>query len=207
MDINISVPACLDFLRRKKEFLVQLLVELVEYEASLRGDKCGIRIGVLLVPHVHDRLALFVYFIHHADEILLVIPVIPVALGHYRFYPFQRVLDNIMHYGNGNPFFTHFIHLVDYGHADPALLLVRELGKCTVCGFSDGHNDFLYIEILRATVFLDDLYLFFGLVKFSIIFHIDTSCFYYFSSLICLIMIYMIRPPLHRGMRLLTDVI
>ncbi len=111
MDIDISVPACLYLLCRQEKLLVKLLVKLVKYQAPFRGDKRRVGIGVLLIPDIHDGLALFVNVIHHAHEILLIISIIAVALRHNRLHVLKGALDNVVHDRNRNLACLHLVNL------------------------------------------------------------------------------------------------
>ena len=97
MDVNITVLACLKLIPVHEKLAVQFLVQFVEDQASLGSDKSAVRISVALVPDVADGLTLRIYFIHHVDEIRLVISVITVALGNCRIYLFQRALYDVVH--------------------------------------------------------------------------------------------------------------
>ena len=63
MDIDVAVPDGLDLLHRQEELFIQLLIQLIKNKTSLGRYKSAVRIAVLLVPDIHDRLALFINFI------------------------------------------------------------------------------------------------------------------------------------------------
>ncbi len=86
MDINIAILAGLQLVPGHKKFPVQFLVQLIEDQAPLCGHQGTVCVGIALIADIADGLALCIYIIHHMDEILLVVPVIPVALGHCRVH-------------------------------------------------------------------------------------------------------------------------
>ena len=154
MNIDIAVPTSLNLVRGHKEFLIKLLVQLVEDQTPFRGHQCRIRIGILLVSYVHDGLALFIYIIQHTHKVLLIIAVIPIALSHHRLHLLQSVLHDIVHHRNGDFLHTHLIDLVHHVLTDPAFLLHAELGQSPIGAFAYGIYDFLHIEGFSASVLL-----------------------------------------------------
>ena len=45
-------------------------------EPPFRGYKGAVRIGIFLVPHIHNGLAFLIYIVHHPHEILFIIPLL-----------------------------------------------------------------------------------------------------------------------------------
>ena len=160
MHINIAVAAGLNLLRGHKELLIQLLVKLIENQASLGGDKGAVCVGVFLVAHIHDGLTFFVDVVHHPHEILLVIPVVAVALRNNGLDLLQCALHNIVHNGNGNPVLFQLIYLVHHILADMPLFFLRKFGQGPVCALSHRINHLLNIKAFQAPVFFYDLNLF-----------------------------------------------
>ena len=89
MHIDIAVAARLQFFGRQEELLVQFLVQLVEDQGTLGGNQCRVRIGILLIPDIHNGLALLVHIIKHTHEVLLIVAVIAVTLCHDGLYIFE----------------------------------------------------------------------------------------------------------------------
>ena len=154
MYIDISVPAGLYFLRSHEKFLVELLVQLIENQASLGGYQRGVRIGILLVPDIHNGLALLIYIVQHPHKILFIVPVIPVTLRHHRLHLFQRAFHDIVHNGDRHIFQSQLVHFINHAPADPTLLFFRESGQCPVCALRHGIDHLLYIEGLPASILL-----------------------------------------------------
>ena len=152
MDVNITVPAGLDFLHRHKKLLVQLLIELIKNKASLCGYKGAVGIGVFLVPHIHDGLAFLIDIVHHTHEILFIIPVVPVAFRHNGLDFLKSALHNIVHNRNRNPVRFHLVHLIDDKFADMLLFLFRKLGKRPVSAFPYSVDYLLDVKSLQAPV-------------------------------------------------------
>ena len=174
MDIDITVPARLDLFRGHKKFLVKLLIKLIKNQAALRGDKGAVRISVLLVADVHDRLALLVDVVHHAHKILLVIAVIAVALRHNRLHVLQRTLHNIVHDLDRYLLLVQLVHLVNYRLADMTLLLLRKLREGTVCALPHCIDDLLDIKCLQTAILLDHFHTLIRLVLKTVILPIRT---------------------------------
>ena len=86
MYINITVPARLYLLRRHKELLIQLLIQLIKNKAPLGGNQRRIRVGILLVSNVHNGLAFLIYVVQHTHKILFIIPIIAITLCHNGLY-------------------------------------------------------------------------------------------------------------------------
>ena len=154
MDIDIPVPAGLNLLRGHEKFLIQFLVQLIEHQAPLGGHKRRVRIGVLLVPDIHDGLALLVHIVQHPHKVLLVIAVVPITLGHHGLYLLQSALHDIMHHGNGNLVLLHLIDLINNILADTALVLRSKLCQSPVGALGHRIDHLLYIEVLPASVLL-----------------------------------------------------
>ena len=155
MHINITVPARLDFLCCHEELLIKFLIKLIKDQASFGGYKGAVRIGIFLIPYIHDRLALFVNIIHHADKILLIIPVIPIAFCHDGFYLFQRAFHDIMHNGNRDLIFLKLIDFIYNILTNMLFFILCKLGKCPVCTFPHSVHYLLNIERLKASILLD----------------------------------------------------
>ena len=156
MHINISVPACLNLFRRHKKLLIQFLIQLVKNQTPFGGYQRRIRVGVFLVAHIHDRLALFIYIVQHTDKILFIIPIIPITLGYDGLHLFQRALHNIVHHRNGDCIRFHFFHFGNHILTDVPFLLVRKPGQRTVCGFPHRINDLLHMKCFPAAVLFND---------------------------------------------------
>ena len=156
MHIDIAVAARLQFLHREEEFLIQLLVELVENQRTLGGHQRGVRVGVLLVADVHNRLALAVDLVEHVDEVLLVVAVVAVALGDNRVDRLERALDDVVHLGDGNLVLAHLQNAAVHEGADLFIVLVGEGDERTVGGFRHRGDDFLYVVVLKRAVLFDD---------------------------------------------------
>ena len=157
MNIEIAVPDRLDFLRGKEEFLVKFPIELIENQTPLGGYQSTVRVGVLLVPDVHDGLTLGVHFIQHLDKILFVVPVVPIALGDGGVHSLQRPLHDIVHLGDGHLLYAKLRHPFFHELADEALLFLRKRDENTVRGFVDRVHHLLHVEIFQRPVFLDNL--------------------------------------------------
>ena len=157
MHINIAVAAGLNLLRGHKELLIQLLVKLIENQASLGGDKGAVCVGVFLVAHIHDGLTFFVDVVHHPHEILLVIPVIPVTFCYDGFYFLQGAFHNIMHNGDRNLILLQFCHFINYILANMLFFLFCKLRKRTVCAFPYRINYLLHIKSFQASILLNYL--------------------------------------------------
>ncbi len=183
MDIDIAVPAGLNLLHGHKKFLVEFLVELIKDQAPLGGNQGAVRVGVLLVPHVHDGLALFVHVVHHAHKILFIVAVIPVTLSHNGLDALQSALHNIVHDGDGNLILLHLVYLVHHKLTDMLLLLIGKFGKSPVGALPYRIDHLLHVKSLQASVFLDDLDLSLGLKQsavsgrsiFLLVFHVTSS--------------------------------
>ena len=156
MHVDIAVAARLQFLDREEEFLIQLLVELVEDQRALGGHQRGVRVGVLLVADVHDRLALAVDLIEHVDEVLLVVAVIAVALGDSRVDRLQRGLNDVVHFGDGDLVLAHLQHAAVHKGTDLPIVLVGKGDERSVGGFGHGSDDLLYVVVLACAVFFND---------------------------------------------------
>ena len=159
MHVDITVPAGLDLLRGHKKLLIQFLVQLIEDQASLGGNQSGIRIGILLIPDVHDGLALLVHVVQHPHEVLLVVAVIPVALRHDGLHLLQRALHHVMHHRDRDLVAFQLIHLLDHIAADLPVFLVRKPGQGAVGALSHRIDDLLDIEHFLRSVLLDHLYI------------------------------------------------
>ena len=157
MDINVTVPASLDFLHRHKKLLVQLLIELIKNKASLCGYKGAVGIGIFLVPHIHDRLAFLIDIVHHTHEILFIIPVVPIAFRHNGLDFLKSALHNIVHNGNRNPVGSHLIHLFNNKFADMLLFLFRKPGKRPVSAFPYSVDYLLDVKSLQTPVLFNHL--------------------------------------------------
>ena len=184
MNIDIAVPARLNFLRREKKLLIKLFVKLVKNKAPFRRNERGVRIGILLIAYIHDGLTLLIHIIHHAHKILFVIPVIAIALRHNRLHILQRTLHNVMHHRNGNPAGVHTVNLVDHILTDLTLLGICELRECTIGRFSHRSDDLLHIKCLFAAIFFDDINGPFRLIKHTVIHflaHFNPTPLYVFS--------------------------
>ena len=79
MHINIAVTTCLNLFRGQEEFLIQFLIQLIKDQTTLGRYQSGIRIGIFLIPDVHDGLTLFIDIIQHPYEILLIVTIIAIA--------------------------------------------------------------------------------------------------------------------------------
>ena len=169
MHVDITVPAGLDLLRGHEKLLIQLLVQLIENQASFGGNQSGIRVGVLFVPDVHDGLALLVYIVQHPHEVLLVIAVIPVALRHDGLHLLQRALHHVMHHRNRDLIAFQLIHLLDHIAADLPVFLVRKPGQGAVGALSHRIDDLLNVEHFLRSVLLDHLHIPLRPVLFSVI--------------------------------------
>ena len=158
MHIQIAVTTRLNLFCGHEKLLIQFFIKLVKDQASLRGYKSTVRISVLLIPDVHDRLTLLINIIHHPHKILLIIAVIPITLGNDRFNILQCALHNIMHDLNRNLLLTQFIHLINHGLTYMSLLFIRKLRQCTICAFAYRVNNLLNIKIFQTAVLFDYLY-------------------------------------------------
>ncbi len=158
MHIQIPVPARLNLLRGHEKLLVQLLVKLIEDQASLGGDKRAVRISVLLVPYVHDGLALLIHVVHHTYEILFIIAIVPITLGNDGFHILQRTLHHIVHDLDRNLLLPQLVNLIDHSLAYMALLFIREFGQRTISTLPYGVDDLLDIELLQTPILLDHLH-------------------------------------------------
>ena len=158
MHIDITVAARLQFFGRQKELLVQFLVQLVEDQGTLGGNQCGVRVCILLIPDIHNRLALLVHIIEHAHKVLLIVAVIAVAFCHDRLHIFQSAFHDIVHHGNRDLINVHLIDFVHHRLADPALFILGKIRQRTIGRFSDSVDDFLDIKLLAGIVFFDHFY-------------------------------------------------
>ena len=157
MNINITVAAGLNLLRRHKKLLIQLFIQLIKDQTSFRGYKRRIRIGVFLIADIHDRLALFVYIVQHTHKILLIVTVIPITLCHHRFYLFQCAFHDIVHDRNGDRAFIQLVYLFYDIIADMAFFFLRKLGQRPVGAFPYRVDHLLHIKIFFTAVFFDHL--------------------------------------------------
>ena len=158
VNVDIAVALRLKLLDVEKELLVELLVELVEDQAAARGDQRAVRVGVLLVADVHDRLGLFVDRVEHLHEIGLVIAVISVGLGHLRIDRVQRAFDDVVHLSDVNALASDRLALLGDKAADEVKLVLREgiqhpFGALVDCG-----NDLAYVKRILGTVLFDDVH-------------------------------------------------
>ena len=97
VDVDVAVVLRLKLLDGEEELLIELLVELVEDEAAAGGDERAVRVGILLVADVHDRLGLLVDLVEHLHEVGLVVAVIAVGLGDGRIDLIERALHEVVH--------------------------------------------------------------------------------------------------------------
>ena len=169
MDIDIAVPAGLNLFRSHEKLLVQLLVQLIENQASLCGNQRRIGIGVLLIPDIHDGLAFLVNIIQHADKVLFVIAVIPIAFRYDGLYLLQCALHDIMHDRNGNFAALQLIHLFNHIAAYFSFLFIRKFGKGTVSALSYRIDNLLHIKGFSCPVLLDYLHVQPGLIFTAVI--------------------------------------
>ena len=158
MDINIAILAGLKLAAVHKELPVQLLVQLIKDQASLGGHQGAVRVGVALISDITDGLALGVHFVHHVDEIQLVIPIIPVTLCHSRIDLFQGAFHNIVHFLNGNALFSKRCRPLLGILADKLNFLTTEFIQDTGCGFIDGRNNLLYMKIFLGPVLFNHIH-------------------------------------------------
>ena len=97
MNINIALPASLQFFCCQEKFLIQLFIQLIKYQAALGRYQGAVGITVFLIANIHDGLTFFINLIQHMHKILLIIAVIPIAFGHQRIGVVQCAFHNIMH--------------------------------------------------------------------------------------------------------------
>ncbi len=169
MDINVSVTTGLDLLGSHKKLLIQFLVELIKNQASLGGHQGRVRIGILLISHIHNGLALLVHIVQHPNKVLFIVAIIPVTLGHNRLHLFQCALHDIVHDGNGDFRLAQLVHLVHHILADMMLLLIGKLCQGTIGAFAHGVDHLLHIKGFLAAIFLDDIHRFLRLEYNAII--------------------------------------
>ena len=156
MYINIAVPARLNLLRRHEKLLIQLFIQLIENQASLRRNERRIRIGVFLVTNVHNRLALFIDVVQHTDKILLIVTIIPITFCHNRLDLLQRTLYYIVHDRNGHCICIHLFHFCNDILTYMSFFFIGEFCQCTVGRFPHRIDYLLYIKSLSATVLFND---------------------------------------------------
>ncbi len=154
MYVDITVPASLQLLCCQKEFLVQLLVKLIEYKAAFRGNEGAVRVGIFFIADIHYRLALFVHLVKHLHKILLIVAVITVAFCHLGIYPVKRSFDDIVHFSNKDTLLAHSPCLLFNETANEIQLFLCKLNKHTLCRFVYRNNDLLHVEILSCIVLL-----------------------------------------------------
>ncbi len=164
MDINISVTAGLNLFRGHEKFLIQFFVKLVKNQAAFGGYKGAVRISVLLIPNIHNGLALLIDIVHHANKILFVIPIVAVALGHNGLYILQRALYNIVHNLNRNLLFIQLIHLFDDSLTNMPFFFLGKFSQRTIGTFSYRINNLLHIKCFQAAIFLDYFHNFFRMI-------------------------------------------
>ena len=102
MDVDVAVLTGLQLVAVHEELAVQLFVQLVKNQASLRCNEGAVGVGIALVADVADGLALRVDLVHHMDKISFVIAVIAVAFCHSRVYFFECSLHDIVHIADRN---------------------------------------------------------------------------------------------------------
>ena len=166
--IDIAVTAGLDLLGRHEEFLIQLLIELIENQTSLGCDQSGVGVGILFIADVHDGLALLIHIIQHADKVLLIVAVIPVALRNQRLNLLQSALHDVVHDGNRNLIRIQLIHLVDHILTDMSLVFLGKFRQGSVCTFPDSVDHLLYIERFLAAVLLDHIHMAFRYIFLAV---------------------------------------
>ena len=128
----------------------------MEERWSLGGNQGGIRIGILLVPDVHNRLALFIYIIQHANKVLLIIAVVTIALGYHGLYLLQSALNTVVHNRNRNFLIPKLIHLVYHKLANMSFLFICKFGQGPVCALSNGIDYLLDVKSLSASILFYD---------------------------------------------------
>ena len=124
VDVDIAVALGLKLLDIEEEFLIQLLVELVEDQAAAGGHQRAVGVGILLVADIHDRLGLLVDGVKHLHEIRLVVAVIPVGLGDGGADGVERSLDDIVHLVDADALYAQGLAFIRHKAADKVLLLV-----------------------------------------------------------------------------------
>ena len=155
MNVNIAILTCLKFIAVHKKLAVKFLIQFIKNQASLGSHKSAVRISVALVTDVADCLTLGIYIIHHMNEIQLIVPVIPVALGHSRIHSLQGTFHNIMHLLDLNFFFSKGSCVFLCKTADKFLLLLRKCIQNPGRRFVHGSNDLLRIELFFCSVLLN----------------------------------------------------
>ena len=155
MNINIAVLACLQLIAVHKEFPVKLLVQFIEYQASLGCNQRTVCVCIALVPDIADRLALGIDLVHHVDKIMLIISVIPVTLGNRRVYLLQSPLHNIVHFLDRNFFLPQGLRLVCGISAQEVNLLLRKAVHDPFRGFIDCPDYFLNVKFFFCSIFLN----------------------------------------------------
>ena len=124
MDINVAVLTCLKLITVHKKLPVELLVQLIKDQASFRGNKSTVCVGITFITDITDRLTLGIDIIHHMDKIQLVIPVIAVALGNCRIHTLQSTLHDVVHLLDLDLILSKGIRMLLGKTADKILLLV-----------------------------------------------------------------------------------
>ena len=192
MNINIPFPDRLKLLHSQEKFLIKLFVQFIENQTSLRRHQRTVRITVLLIPDVHDRLALPVNLIQHVHKILLIIPVIPVTLCHDRIHFLQSAFHHIVHLGNLNLLHSQLKDLLFHKPADELNVFLRKLNQGTIGRFIDSHNDFLYIKFFFRSVLLDHSDIL--QIHKSSPFYYILCLLYYFKTILCALFCFSILP-------------
>ena len=166
MNIDIAVAAGLKLVHRQKKFLVQLLIQLVKDQAALSGDQRAVGIAVFLIADIHNGLAFFINFVQHMNEILLIVPIIPVALGHYGIDMIQSPFHDIVHLADMDLRLVHILRLLRYKIANELNVLICKFCQRPIGRLIDRHHNLLNVEILLCSVLFNNLY------------HIQTPLFY-----------------------------
>lgn len=124
MNINVAVLTCLKLITVHKKLPIEFLVQLIKDQASFRGNKGAVCIGITFITDITDRLTLGIDIIHHMDKIQLVIPIITVALGNCRIHTLQSPLHDVVHLLDLDLILSKGIRMLLGKTADKILLLV-----------------------------------------------------------------------------------
>ncbi len=155
MDVDISVPAGLQFVAVHEKFPVQFFIQFVKNQTALRRHQGTVCVRIAFIPDVTDGLAFGIHVIHHMDKIFFVIAVIPVALCHRRIHLVQRALHDIVHILDVDPFFAQRFRLFLRKLTDKADLVLCKRIQDTGRRLVDRIDDFLHIKRLFCAIFLN----------------------------------------------------
>ena len=158
--VNIDIPVALrlKLLDIEEKLLIQLLVKLVENQASAGGNQRAVRVGILLIADIHDRLALLIDRVEHLHEVCLIIAVVAIGLGHSRADGVQRALHDVVHLHDMHAFGAQRFAFFGYEAADEIQIFLGETIKHALGAFVDRGNDLCYVERVFCAVLFDDVH-------------------------------------------------